>query len=57
MAHSHSTQYVILYSILQHVADFRQVSYVHHVTPIPKDLDSNAAASILCAVRQCDYLY
>lgn len=25
------------------------VSYVHHVTPIPKNLDSNAAASILCA--------
>jgi propanol-preferring alcohol dehydrogenase len=25
------------------------VSYVHHVTPIPKNLDSIAAASILCA--------
>ncbi|KAG1790234.1 chaperonin 10-like protein [Suillus plorans] len=25
------------------------VSYVYHVTPIPKNLDSNAAASILCA--------
>lgn len=25
------------------------VSYVHHVTPIPQNLDSNAAASILCA--------
>ncbi|KAG1823549.1 chaperonin 10-like protein [Suillus subaureus] len=25
------------------------VSYVHHVTPIPKNIDSNAAASILCA--------
>ncbi|KAG2139546.1 chaperonin 10-like protein [Suillus cothurnatus] len=25
------------------------VSYVHHVTPIPPNLDSNAAASILCA--------
>ncbi|KAG1862037.1 chaperonin 10-like protein [Suillus subalutaceus] len=25
------------------------VSYVHHVTPIPQNLDSNAAASVLCA--------
>ncbi|KAG1776333.1 chaperonin 10-like protein [Suillus placidus] len=25
------------------------VSYVHHVTPIPQNIDSNAAASILCA--------
>ncbi|KAG2076351.1 GroES-like protein [Suillus decipiens] len=25
------------------------VSYVHHVTPIPKNIDSNAAASIFCA--------
>jgi len=25
------------------------VSYVHHVTPIPEGIDSNAAASILCA--------
>ena len=28
------------------------VSYVHHVTPIPDELPSDAAASILCAVRR-----
>jgi hypothetical protein len=28
-----------------------QVSYVAHVTPIPENLDSNEAASFLCAVR------
>lgn len=29
---------------------FFQVSYVHHVTPIPEGYDSKDAASILCAV-------
>ena len=28
------------------------VSYVNHVTPIPKDLESKEAASILCAVSR-----
>ena len=28
-----------------------QVSYVAHVTPIPENLDSEEAASFLCAVR------
>jgi D-arabinose 1-dehydrogenase-like Zn-dependent alcohol dehydrogenase len=28
-----------------------QVSYVAHVTPVPENLDSNEAASFLCAVR------
>ena len=28
-----------------------QVSYVAHVTPIPESLDSQEAASFLCAVR------
>jgi D-arabinose 1-dehydrogenase-like Zn-dependent alcohol dehydrogenase len=32
-----------------------QVSYVAHVTPIPENLDSNEAASFLCAVRMSCY--
>jgi propanol-preferring alcohol dehydrogenase len=34
-----------------------QVSYVNHVTPIPEGFDSNAAASILCAVRMIYFIY
>ena len=51
MGHSLNTWYgfslVSNRCIIQHV----QVSYVAHVTPIPESLDSNEAASFLCAVR------
>ena len=34
-----------------------QVSFVNHVTPIPEGIDSDAAASILCAVSSIGVLY